>query len=313
MAVVSLVRNKDPGSMISEAVNLLGGIDRFVGPKDVVFIKPNVCGGVPGKVGTFTNPQVLEALIKLAKGRAERVLVGEADSCMYTADVMLKETGIREAAEALGAEVVNLSKGDMVTMNVPEGYVLREFKAHKALADATKIISVPVMKTHLCCHVTLCMKNLFGVLPERRKSKYHSKLDHVIADVANAFLPHLCVVDATVGLEGEGPFKGDPIELGLVIGGDNVVATDACAAAVMGLDPSSIDYLRLASEKGIGPINLKTIEIKGRTIEEVRREFKRAPQERLDRTLSRLSSRLGYYAIHGHYESAVKSWREKKV
>jgi len=173
---------------------------------------------------------------------------------------------------------------------------------------------MPVMKTHTATGVTLGMKAMFGVLPERKKTRYHPKLDHIIVDLVSALKPKLTIIDAITAMEGKGPLEGELVELGLVIAGNNVVSTDACAAAVMGINPSSIDHLRLASEKGLGTIRLDEIEVKGESIEVVRRPFRQAPHTKivrtLDRTLCRLSSELGYEAIHRDYENTVKSWKK---
>lgn len=64
--------------------------------------------------------------------------------------------------------------------------------------------------------------------------------------------PRLTIIDTTTAMEGEGPFSGELVDLDLVIAGNNVVSTDACAAAVMGINPTSIEHLKLASEKGLG-------------------------------------------------------------
>jgi len=310
MSIVSIVKGTDPEVMVKEAIELIGGLDSYVKQGQRIFVKPNVCGGVPGKTGSFTNPRVLASMIRLLRKMDTSVSVGEADSCMYTADVMLPETTIGETAAQNGAEVVNLSRGDMVKIDVPDGYVLKSFFINKAVADADATIAMPVMKTHSCTVVTLGMKAMFGILPERKKSRYHPKLDHVIVDISSALPPRLTIIDATTGMEGEGPFEGELVELGLVIAGNNVVSTDACAAGVMGIDPSSIDHLRLASEKGLGTINLDEVKVRGESIEAVKRPFRQAAQIRFDRTLCRLSSRLGYGLIHWGYEGAVKSWKK---
>lgn len=310
MSIVSIVKGTDPEIMVKKAIELIGGLDSYVKHGHRIFVKPNVCGGVPGKPGSFTNPRVIASIIRLLCKMDISVSVGEADSCMYTADVMLSETTIGEVAAQNGAEVVNLSQGDMVKIDVPDGYVLKSFLVNKEVADADAVIAMPVMKTHACTVVTLGMKAMFGILPERKKSRYHPKLDHVIVDISSALPPRLTIIDATTGMEGEGPFEGELVELGLVIAGNNVVSTDACAAAVMGIDPSSVDHLRLASEKGLGTITVDEVKVRGESIEAVKRPFRQAAKIRFDRTLSRLSSRLGYGLIHWGYDRAVKSWKK---
>jgi uncharacterized protein (DUF362 family) len=87
--------------------------------------------------------------------------------------MMLSETGIRRAAEDCGAEVVNLSKGEMVKKVVPGAHMLKEFKIPKAVAEADKIISVPVANAHSITDLTLSLKCMFWALPEKHKAKYH--------------------------------------------------------------------------------------------------------------------------------------------
>jgi len=311
--MVSVVKGNDPDVMVKEAIELLGGLASYVKPHQRIFIKPNVCGGVPGKSGSFTNLKVVTSTIELLQKMGVMISVGEADSCMYTADVMLKETGISETCYKTGVEVVNLSKGDMVKIAVPNGYILNNLRVNRVVSDADVIISMPVMKTHMSTVVTLGMKTMFGILPERKKSRYHPKLDHIIVDIVSALKPKLTIIDATTAMEGEGPFKGDLVDLGLLIAGNNVVSTDACAASIMGFDPASIDHLKLASEKDLGTINIDEIEIRGEQIDAVKRPFTPATSEKRERTLSRFSNTLGYYAIHRSYEEAVRSWKKQSI
>jgi len=65
--------------------------------------------------------------------------------------------------------------------------------------------------------------------------------------------------------------------MNLIIAGKNMVAVDAVASAVMGIDPSRVKYLKLAEEKGLGTANLDNIEVIGERIGEVRRNFRLPP------------------------------------
>jgi uncharacterized protein (DUF362 family) len=111
MPIVSIVQGNYASKMVKDAVDLMGGVDNFFSINDFVFIKPNVCGGVPGKSGTFTNVEVVSSIASMLKGKVRQIAVGEADSSMYLADRMLKETGILDVANDLDIEVVNLSGG----------------------------------------------------------------------------------------------------------------------------------------------------------------------------------------------------------
>ena len=316
MNMVSIVEGEEPENMVSEALELLGGIDRFIKSGDVVLIKPNVCGGVVGKRGSYTSPEVISALIELIKKKSSRIIVGEADSEMYDADRMLSDTGIQRAAEDCGAEVVNLSVGEKVKKVVTDAYMLKEFEISKTVAEADKIICVPVAKAHSLTDVSLSLKCLFGALPEKHKAKYHKLgINKVIADIVKVFPPLLSVVDATTGMEDEGPFKGTPVALNLIICGDNAVAADSVTASVLGYKPAKIKHLELAAKSGLGPVNLDEIDIRGK--KEVKREFKKAPVgirfggevANLFRSLIPEKGMSDFF--HYYYESAVVVWRKK--
>jgi uncharacterized protein (DUF362 family) len=236
---------------------------------------------------------------------------------MYDADMMLSETGIRKAAEDSGAEVVNLSKGEMVKKVVTDAYMLKKFEISKVVAEADKIISVPVAKAHSITDLTLSLKCMFGALPERHKARYHKLgINMVIADLVKAFPPHLSVVDATVGMEGEGPFKGNPVALNLIICGDNAVAADSVTASILGYKPAKIEHLELAAKSGLGPLNLDEIDIAGE--KGTKREFKKAPvgirfSGKIANIFRSLIPEKGLSNFfHNYYKSAVKEWQKKE-
>jgi uncharacterized protein (DUF362 family) len=117
------------------------------------------------------------------------------------------------------------------------------------------------------------MKNMFGLLPDKFKGKYHAKgISKVVVDINTVLKPALTVIDGFVGMEGKGPTDGTPVKMDLIIAGKDVVATDATAARAMGFDPMEISHIRTAYQKGLGNIN--DIEILGSRLEDVRRIFK---------------------------------------
>ncbi len=309
-AKVVIVGEGSPKDMVFEALKNLGGVEQFVKSDDRVFIKPNICGGVPGKRGTFTNTEVLNGLIEALKGRTQRIVVGEADSCLYGADMMVSETGIDEVLEKHGVEFRNLSKEEVEEVDVKDGYFFEKVLLPQVVLESDVVVCVPVMKTHVSTEVTLGMKCMFGILPEQDKARYHPKLDQVIVDLVSVVPPTLTLVDGVTGLEGKGPFHGNPVDLNLIIAGDNVVSVDAVTSMVMGFDPVEILHLKMAEEKGLGEIKPEKINLIGKKVEEVGRTFRRAKQMKIERKLSRISSRFGGFIIHKFYESAVKNWKK---
>jgi uncharacterized protein (DUF362 family) len=142
------------------------------------------------------------------------------------------------------------------------------------IVTESAIISAAKLKTHMSTKVTLGMKNMFGLLPDKFKGKYHAKgISKVVVDINTVLKPALTLIDGFVGMEGRDPTDGTPVKMDLIIAGKDVVATDATAARVMGFEPMEISHIRRAYAKGLG--NIDNIEIVGSKLEDVRQVFKR--------------------------------------
>ena len=132
------------------------------------------------------------------------------------------------------------------------------------------------MKTHKETAVTLGMKNMFGLLPEKRKIEFHLLgISKVIVDINAVLRPKLTVIDGFYALEGPGPIGGNPVKMNLIIAGQDPVATDATACRIMGIDPYQVYHIRKAYKKGFGEINSAKIDVVGERIETVKRKFRR--------------------------------------
>ena len=136
------------------------------------------------------------------------------------------------------------------------------------------VISAAKLKTHINTTVTLGMKNMFGLLPDKFKGKYHMKgISKVVVDINTVLRPVFTVIDGFVGMEGRGPTDGTPVQMNLIIAGRDPVATDATAARVMGFNPYEITHIRKAYEKGLGNSEAQII---GEKLETVKRKFKQS-------------------------------------
>jgi uncharacterized protein (DUF362 family) len=115
------------------------------------------------------------------------------------------------------------------------------------------LISVAKLKTHVDYRYTGVLKNQYGFLLSRPKRvQYHGFMSKVIADLNRFYRPDLSIVDGLVGMEGFGPNDGTPKHVGALIASKDPVAADAVGAQLIGIPPSSIEYLGYAEKKGIG-------------------------------------------------------------
>jgi uncharacterized protein (DUF362 family) len=181
-------------------------------------------------------------------------------------------TGMADICRRNGVEWLNLRYvKDKVRLAVPNGETLKSVTVPRLVTESA-IISAAKLKTHANTSVTLGMKNMFGLLPDKLKGKYHMKgISKVIVDINTVLHPTITIIDGFVGMEGNGPIDGTPVQMNLIIAGTDPVATDATAARIMGFNPYEITHIRKAHEKGLGK---SQAQIKGEKIEIVKKQFK---------------------------------------
>ncbi|MDO9264448.1 MAG: DUF362 domain-containing protein, partial [Desulfosalsimonadaceae bacterium] len=140
----------------------------------------------------------------------------------------------------------------------------------RVVMEADIIISLPRFKTHGLTVISGAIKNSYGILPGAQKSILHKvagspeRFHEVIVEVFKLRVPDLFILDAVVGMEGNGPASCDLRDIGLILAADNAVAMDAVIATMMGCDPSTLRSLQKAKDDGLGDYDLKTIHIIGK-------------------------------------------------
>jgi uncharacterized protein (DUF362 family) len=245
----------------------------LVGYKKVL-IKVNFITTMTWDTGATTDPIVVEALIQRLKKLTVEIFVVESDATMTNADNAFEVTGMKEMCKQYGVECLNLRHlEDKVKIPILNCECLKTITVPRIVTESA-IVSAAKMKTHMATKVTLGMKNMFGILPDKLKIKYHAKgISKVIVDINTVIKPNLTVIDGFVAMEGKGPSNGSPVKLDLIIAGKDPVATDATGARVMGINPHEVSHIRTAHQKGLG--NIDDIEIVGSQLDDVKRVFKR--------------------------------------
>jgi uncharacterized protein (DUF362 family) len=270
VAVVKGERGHEP---VFKALDLINYKSALAG-WDKVLIKVNFITDKTWDTGATTDPIVVEAIIKKLEDLPVKVYVVESDATITSADRAFEKTGMKEMCERNGVECLNLRyEKDKVELAVPDGEALKSITVPRLVTESA-IISAAKLKTHVDTGVTLGMKNMFGLLPEKFKGKYHLKgISKVIVDVNTVLKPALTVIDGFVGMEGSGPIDGTPVQMNLIIAGTDTVATDATASRIMGINPHEIKHIHRAHEKGLG--NIDDVQVIGEKLETVTRPFKR--------------------------------------
>jgi uncharacterized protein (DUF362 family) len=269
--VVAVVRGERGFEPVFKALDLIDYRHALAG-YDKVLIKVNFITTKTWDTGATTDPVVVEAIIKKLADLPVKVYVVESDATITNADKAFEATGMADMCMRNGVEWLNLRHvKDKVTIEVPNGEALKSITVPRLVTESA-VISAAKLKTHANTRVTLGMKNMFGLLPDKFKGKYHMKgISNVIVDINTVLHSALTVIDGFVGMEGNGPIDGTPVPMNLIIAGTDPVATDATAARIMGFNPYEIKHIRKAHEKGLGKTEAQII---GEKLETVTKQFK---------------------------------------
>lgn len=237
--------------------------------KRTVFVKPNMShpGYIPGVV---TDPILLSELVSLLRDEAEEVIVGESNGFNYPCRSAFEKTGIESAVKKAGGAVINLSDDKVVKVNFPDSCPLKRLFLPKTVMDADAVVDVGLMKTHEFAVYSGAIKNLFGCVPSDRRIYLHPYLPQVFYRLYTFFKPQLTVMDARVGIEGNGPTKGNPVKMDLMLTSNDALALDITATKIMCLDWKQTYLGYIAAKTGL---HEEAINVEGLQVNQVKRRF----------------------------------------
>jgi uncharacterized protein (DUF362 family) len=202
-------------------------------------------------------PLVVGALIRLAKeAGATRVQVAESSGGFFPSSECMSITGMTAVAEAQGAEVIDLGSDETPnrTVPIPDGLFLKECPIPAPLLDADVIIDVPKAKNHHIEPISGALKNWVGAVNQKWRNHNHGDEEHIprFMDIMTVTKPSLCVVDALICGEGDGPIANVPRWAGCVIASPDPVATDVTICKMLGHDWEKLNFAKEAEKRGLG-------------------------------------------------------------
>ncbi|MDQ7799070.1 MAG: DUF362 domain-containing protein [Candidatus Edwardsbacteria bacterium] len=261
---------------VRRSLDLLGGISAFVKPGQKVLLKPNLLSYHHPDKAVTTHPVFLEAALELVKSAGGVPVVGDSPigSARHIEEYW-EVTGFQEVCRRQGAELVAFEKSGVYKKDLNG----RNYHIARPVLDAEVIINLPKLKSHSLTLLTCAVKNMYGAVPGLKKSMYHREaplpmeFSKLLLDIYALARPQLNLVDAVIGMDGNGPSAGDPKPIGMIMAGADGVAIDCLAAHLMGMDPLKVPTNRLARKISLGETQLKNIERLGDAIE-VRNDFR---------------------------------------
>lgn len=273
------VASYDEAALVETVLDGLRLFDLPIRDRRVV-LKPNLVEFDPRGV-INTHPAVIASAVEAFRLEGARdVVVAEGPGHRRDTQHLLEASGLADRLRDMGARYVDLNHDEVRRTPLRTRFTeLGELYLPVTVLAADLFVSMPKLKTHHWTGVTLSMKNLFGVVPGAvygwPKNPLHwAGLDGSILDI-NATLVgrRFNIVDGVTGMEGNGPIQGEPVDVGVLLFGEDPVATDAEGARLMGLEPWRLPYLSEAAEF-LGNVEVERIRHLGEARSRYRRDFR---------------------------------------
>ena len=233
----------------------LPGIREILKKGTKAAVKVNLVSGVQPEKAATVHPEVIRQLSILLQEMGVEAVFGDSPGGLYTREYV-RMVYRACALTPLEKEGVRLNDDFSVKEGVfEEALSIRTFEYTGWLDQADVIINLCKLKTHAMMNMSCCVKNLYGTVPGVTKPEYHmrfpdpARFADMMVDLNEYFCPVLQIVDAVVGMEGNGPTAGKPVRTGLMIGGRSPYYTDALCARLIGMPAAEVPTLEAAARR----------------------------------------------------------------
>jgi len=258
---ISIVAGSDRTKTVNKAIELLGGVERFVKPGDTVAIKPNVAFASSPMLGATARPELVAEVVRLCrKAGAKQVIV--TDNPINDPASCFTLSGIGKAASEAGAKVI-LPKDHLFRhTTLAGGKLIRNWPVFFGpFENVDKLIGISPVKHHARAGASMAMKNWYGLLGGRR-NVFHQDINTIIAELSMMVRPTLVILDGIEVMMTNGPTGGSVSDLraaNTLIASTDMVAADAFGCTLLELKVSDLPYLAKAERAGAGTTDYEAL------------------------------------------------------
>jgi len=262
-ASVSIQKSTYENLDVESLLKPIGGFKNYINKGERVLLKTNLLNATEPEKAVVTHPVLISAVAKSVLNIGGIPYIGDSPSGPFTKRRLKKvyeKSGLIKLSKELGIELnydTSYKKIDS-----PGGKRLQKIPLCNFFLKADKTIAMPKIKTHSLMMMTLATKIMFGVVPGLNKVKYHSifirqkAFSEMLLDVFSVAKPDLIIMDGIVGMQGDGPMGGIPVELGVMLASDNAVALDLAVCKILGIEPVGIPTLKEAKIRNMWPTKI---------------------------------------------------------
>jgi uncharacterized protein (DUF362 family) len=265
-------------SIIKEGMQELG-----VKPQGKILLKPNVVIAHPEIFPhAFTRKEFLDGAISATKAMADdidEIAVGERSGITLATRYNFRNAGYPEIFKKHRIKTHYFDEVKQVPVKLKNPQRLRDqVFVPKPIAQCDYLINLPKFKAHPWCRLTLSLKNFIGIQDDRHRLVDHNIfLEQKIADLQEVIQPKFIAIDAITAGQ-KMMLTPTPYDMGAIVMGTNSCAVDTVGCHMVNVNPHDLIHLRMASERGFGPMHLEDIQVSGDfPLEELRektRDFK---------------------------------------
>ena len=239
---------------MDKAVGLLGGWERLVPLDEEIYIKPNLAGPFGPDRAVTTHPMIVETVASMLRLKGADIIVGDGPAGFPSATylkLVYKRTGMASLGNRLNIPIDYDTTPEEIT--IKHARAVRCLSLTKSMISRRNMISLPKFKTHLFARMTGAVKNLYGVVHGLTKVAYHSKFKDprdfsaLLLDLMDVVRPKLTIVDAVMGMEGDGPTWGRPRFVGYILAGTDPLAVDYAMSRMMGFPENEPPLFQVVS------------------------------------------------------------------
>ncbi len=235
---------------IAKQLKLLGGLERFVHPGDVVLLKPNFIAPRSIRHATQTHPAIILEIARLLKDYGAKPFVGDSPAW---GDVFacVKALRLEEPLKKMSVPVRQLDKPRWCRIGAGNTKV----GISSVALDADVIINLPKFKSHQQLVATFAVKNMFGCVSGKRKALWHFRKGknfddfcELLIDIYRFLNPAFTIIDAVMAMDGRGPIRGRTRPLGWLIGGTNPFACEIVCSKLVNIEPENVPIIKTANQ-----------------------------------------------------------------
>jgi len=258
--MVSIQKSSYQNIDMKSLLKPIGTLHKFVHKGDRVLLKTNILNATEPEKAVVTNPLLLAHVAEQIFRLDAIPLIGDSPSGSFSKrrlEKVYKKTGLTNLSKEYGIELNYDTSYKKII--IPNGKKLKQSRISNFVLNADKIIALPKIKTHSLMIMTLATKIMFGAVPGLTKARYHSKyikkshFADMLLDVLSVTTPDLFIMDGIIGMQGDGPMNGTPVDLDVLLASDHAIALDLAVCNILNIEPMGIPTLKQARIRELWP------------------------------------------------------------